>query len=118
MPLSDDEKKKFGNFPVPPLSQKCDRQGCEDIARGYSINQLVEILTADFGRPVTDKTGLTRKYDFVLKYKGPWDRDREANDLDPTPPLDRAIQDELGLKVVTGKGAVKVLVIDHVEKLN
>jgi uncharacterized protein (TIGR03435 family) len=32
--------------------------------------------------------------------------------------LDRAIQDELGLKVVTGKGAVKVLVIDHIEKLN
>jgi uncharacterized protein (TIGR03435 family) len=65
---------------------------------------------------VFDKTGLTGKYDFVLKYKGRWDRDRPADDLDPTPPLDRALQDQLGLKVEPAKGPIKVLVIDHIEK--
>lgn len=42
--------------------------------------------------------GLTGQYDFVLKYKGRWDRDRPADDMDPTPPMDRALQEELGLK--------------------
>ena len=74
------------------------------------------MLTAKFGRPVIDKTGLTDKYDFVMKYKGRWDRDRNADDLDPTPPMDRALQEELGLKVEAAKGLSKVLVIDHIEK--
>jgi uncharacterized protein (TIGR03435 family) len=65
---------------------------------------------------VVDKTELTGKYDFVVKYKDRWDRDRRADDMDPTPPLDRALQDELGLKLEPAKGPVKVLVIDHVEK--
>ena len=69
-----------------------------------------------FGRPVSNKTGLTGTYDFVLKYKGQTDLDRSADDMDPTPPLDRALQEELGLKVEAAKGPVKVLVIDHVEK--
>jgi uncharacterized protein (TIGR03435 family) len=36
------------------------------------------MLTGQFGRPVIDKTGLTGEYDFVLRYKGRWDRDRGA----------------------------------------
>lgn len=69
-----------------------------------------------FGRPVVDKTGLTGKYDFVLAYRGRWDRDRSADDMDPMPPLDRALQEELGLKVEAAKGPSRVLVIDHIEK--
>ena len=63
-----------------------------------------------------DNTELTGKYDFVLKYKGRWDQDRPVDDLDPTPPLDQALQNELGLKVEPAKGPIKVLVIDHIEK--
>lgn len=69
-----------------------------------------------FGRPVIDKTGLTSKYDFVLKYKNRWDSDRAPDDPDPRPPLDRALREQLGLKVEPAKGPVKILVIDHVEK--
>jgi uncharacterized protein (TIGR03435 family) len=116
MPLSAEEKKEFGNDTAQPSSQRCDGQGCAVIARGYSIGDLLEFLRGNFGRPVFDKTGLTGKYDFVLKYKGRWDRDRPADDLDPTPPLDRALQEELGLKVEPAKGPIQVLVIDHIEK--
>ncbi len=116
MPPSADELKIFGDRPVPPLYQKNDGQGYDFIAHGCSMGQLVGMLTGQFGRPVIDKTGLTGKYDFVLKYKGRWDRDRPADDLDPTPPMDRALQEELGLKVEAAKGPVKVLVIDHIEK--
>jgi uncharacterized protein (TIGR03435 family) len=105
-----------GSMPLSADEQKCDGQGCDYIAHGFSISGLAGVLTSQFGRPVIDKTGLTGKYDFVLKYKGRWDRDRPADDLDPTPPMDRALQEELGLKVEAAKGPVKVLVIDHIEK--
>jgi uncharacterized protein (TIGR03435 family) len=80
------------------------------------MGQLVAMLTAQFGRPVIDKTGLMGNHDFVLKYKGRWDRDRNADDLDPMLPMDRALQEELGLKVEAAKGPMKVLVIDHIDK--
>jgi uncharacterized protein (TIGR03435 family) len=116
MPPSAEEKKQFGYRPVPPVSQRCDGQGCIFIAHGYPMEQLVRLLAGQFGRPVINRTELTGKYDFVLKYKGRWDRDRPADDLDPTPPMDRALQEELGLKVEAAKGPMKVLVIDHIEK--
>ena len=116
MPPSADELKIFGDRPVPPLFQKNDGQGFDLIAHGCSMDQWAGMLTSQFGRPVIDKTGLSGKYDFVLKYNGRSDRDRNADDLDPTPPMDRALQEELGLKVEAAKGPVKVLVIDQVDK--
>lgn len=116
MPRSAEETKSFGDRPLPAIYQKNDGQGYDFIARGCSMAQLVRTLTSQFGRPVTDKTGLTGNYDFVLKYRGRWDRDRNADDIDPTPPMDRALQDELRLKVETAEGPVKILVVDHVEK--
>jgi uncharacterized protein (TIGR03435 family) len=115
-PPSADELKNFGDHPAQPIYQRNDAQGYDFIAHGCSMDLLAQTLTSQFGRPVIDKTGLTGNYDFVLKYKGRWDRDRPADDLDPMPPMDRALQEELGLKVEAAKGPVKVLVIDHVEK--
>lgn len=115
LPPSSEESRTFVGQP-PPLYQKNDGQGYDFIAHGCPMSELVEILTAQFGRPVIDKTGLIGKYDFVLKYNGRWDTDRNADDLDPTPPLDRALQVQLGLKVEAAKGLTKVLVIDHIDK--
>jgi uncharacterized protein (TIGR03435 family) len=116
VPPSADELKMFGDHPVLALYQRNDGHGYDFVAHACSMGQLAEMLTAQFGRPVIDKTGLMDKYDFVLKYKGRWDRDRAADDLDPMPPMDRALQEELGLKVEATKGPVKVLVIDHIDK--
>jgi uncharacterized protein (TIGR03435 family) len=115
-PPSADELKSFGDRPVPALYQKNDGQGYDFIAHRCSMGQWVETLTAQFGRPVSDRTGLTGNYDFVLKYKGRWDRDRDPDDLDPTPPMDRALQQELGLKLEAARGPIRLLVIDHIEK--
>lgn len=116
MPPSADELKYLGDHPVPTLYQRNDGQGFDFIAHGCSMGEFVQTLAAMFGRPVNDKTSLTGKYDFVLKYKGQWDRERNPDDLDPMPPMDRALQDELGLKVVSAKGLVRTLVIDQIEK--
>ncbi len=116
MPPSTDELNRFGDRPVPSLYQKNDAQGYDFIAHGCTMDSWAKTLTGQFGRPVIDKTGLTGNYDFVVKYKGRWDSDRPADDLDPMPPLDRALQEQIGLKVESAKGLSKVLVIDHVEK--
>jgi hypothetical protein len=89
LPLSADERKGFGDRPVPALYQKNDGAGFDFLAHGCSMGQLVEVLAGQFGRPVSDETGLTGKYDFVLKYKGRWDQDRKPDDPDPTPPMDQ-----------------------------
>ena len=101
---------------MPRLYQRNDEHGYDFVAHGCSISELASMLTGQFGRPVIDKTQLAGKYDFVLKYRGRWDRDRAADDMDPTLPMDQALREELGLKLEPSKGPVKMLVIDHIEK--
>jgi uncharacterized protein (TIGR03435 family) len=113
IPQSTDDLKMYGDS---PLYEKNDGQGYDFVAHGCDMVGFVRLLKAQFGRPVIDKTGLTGKYDFVVKFKGNWDRDRPADDLDPTPPLDGALQEELGLRVEPAKGPIRVLVINHIEK--
>jgi uncharacterized protein (TIGR03435 family) len=75
-------------------------------------------------KPVVDQTGLTDRYDFLLK----WTPDESqvsslgekgsppADDLNAPPGLYTAIQEQLGLKLVSTRAPVDVLVIDHIEK--
>lgn len=75
-------------------------------------------------RPVVDETGLgSKRYDFILK----WTPDAPAMDRttraqaaadnpDAPPDIFAAIQQQLGLKLVSTKAPVDVIVIDHVEK--
>jgi uncharacterized protein (TIGR03435 family) len=78
---------------------------------GTNINmtQLADRLSPYMGRPVIDQTGLTGSYDFKFGYHG----DDRTNDLIST--ILTSVQ-ALGLKLETGKGPVKTLVIQSVEK--
>ena len=116
MPPSAEELQPLQGHALPPLHQKNDGQGYDFIAHGVSMPELARTLTGQFGRPVLDRTALTDKYDFILRYKGRWDRDRNPDDLDPMPPMDRALQEQLGLKVEPAKGPVEFLVIDQIAK--
>jgi uncharacterized protein (TIGR03435 family) len=116
-PPSAGEQKVWGDRPIPPLYQRGDsRVGFDFVAHGCSMNDLAEALAPQFSRPVVDKTGLKGKYDFTLHYHDARLSDRSADDQDPTPPLDMAIQDQLGLKLEPAKGPIQLLVIDHIEK--
>jgi uncharacterized protein (TIGR03435 family) len=91
-------------------------------AQGILIADFVPLLSTILGRTVVDKTGLTGKYDFTLQ----WMPDEtEASTFpagvgqppDPSgPSIFAAIQEQLGLKLESGKGPVAVIVIDHVER--
>ncbi len=63
------------------------------------------------GSTVIDKTGLTGKYDFTLTYQVPL----EKGETD-APGIFDAVQQQLGLKLVSAKETFDLIVVDHVEK--
>lgn len=73
-------------------------------------------LSQIVGRVVVNRTGLTGRFDLTLRW-APDDASTSAS-ADPNAPPDlfTAIQEQLGLKLESGKAPVTVLVIDHVEK--
>jgi uncharacterized protein (TIGR03435 family) len=87
-------------------------------AKLMPIEDLASELSRSVGRMVLDKTGLTGKYDFTLQYV------REQIAVTPSADTSdssdtsifRALQDQLGLKLESGKGPVEIIVIDHVER--
>lgn len=76
-------------------------------ALAYSLSSSDEV-----GRVVVDKTGLSGKYDIKLK----WTPEGKQETADSGPSLFTALQEQLGLKLVSTKGPVDTLVVDHVEK--
>jgi uncharacterized protein (TIGR03435 family) len=88
------------------------------LANKEHMQWLVDMLSAQFDRPVVDATGLTEEYDFSLS----WIPQRPGADRtvaeDPAgPDLFAALQQQLGLKLEPKKGAIEVLVVDHAEKI-
>jgi uncharacterized protein (TIGR03435 family) len=97
--------------------------------QALEMKGIVRMLSGELGRTVVDKTGLTGKYDFILKFtpeegdaadfKGP-DSGPGPGGAPPAdssgPSIFAAIQEQLGLKLESQKGPVDTLVIDHVEK--
>jgi uncharacterized protein (TIGR03435 family) len=93
--------------------------------RNATMVDFADGMQASFmDKPVVDQTGLTDRYDFLLK----WTPDESqvsslgekgsppADDLNAPPGLYTAIQEQLGLKLVSTRAPVDVLVIDHIEK--
>jgi uncharacterized protein (TIGR03435 family) len=66
-------------------------------------------------QPVVDQTGITGRFDLRLRWT-PDDLHSATQSADAPPDLFTAIQEQLGLKLVSTKAPVDVLVIDHVEK--
>ena len=76
------------------------------------LSALTPFLEPALGGPmVTDKTGLTDRYDLKLQ----WTPDDAPATDNAAPSLFTAIQEQLGLKLEPAKEPVSVLVIDHIE---
>jgi len=71
---------------------------------------LSSVLSNKLSHPVIDKTGLQGKYDWTLV----WDPDPGVDSTEPS--IFTAVQEQLGLKLDSQKGPVKMLVIDSVER--
>ncbi len=95
-------------------------------ASSITMTDLAVSLSMLFGRTVVDKTGITGTFRIHLTFVP----DQTTPSQFTGPPVDAgnpaavadgpnvftAIQEQLGLKLESGKGPVEVLMIDHVEK--
>lgn len=79
-------------------------------AKGWEPWMIAATLATipDVGRPVLDKTGLKGVFEFRLNYAAASNEDG--------PDIFRAIQDQLGLKLLSTKGPVEFVVLDRLEK--
>jgi uncharacterized protein (TIGR03435 family) len=127
-------KLGFGGPPAvlpPPERHKTEE------AMGLTVEEFIQGLMLHFVQttetPIVDKTGIKGKYDFKLEYaftpeeikrriqggRGPSDpRDvgRPESDFDTGPTLEKALEDQLGLKLDKTKGPWPHLVIEHIER--
>ncbi len=117
--------------PRPPLPQ--GQKYCERMISGIkpsvqaddaTLDEFSKMLRMVVGRPVIDKTGITGRFDLRVEFA------REGTELaaihlvgpppasDPAgpPEIFTALQEQLRLKLESGRGPVDTLVIDQIEK--
>jgi len=101
------------------------------VGKAQTIAQLAGMVGNELDRPVVDKTGLTGKYDFVLEFApdptrfhlppGAGPPPGPGGDANPTDPtgltIVGALQQQLGLRLVSTKASLDTLIIDHAEKV-
>lgn len=92
-------------------------RGNEMVSNGGDMNELASLLSSQLHEPVADKTGLTGKYDFTLR----WSSEElalgtSARDQSNLPSIFTAVRDQLGLRLDRTKGSLEVLVIDRAER--
>jgi len=80
----------------------------KDLVGALAFQQLPNLI---------EQTGYTEPFNAILE----WTPDSTTNPPvplpdDAAPSLSTALQEQLGIKLESGKGPVQVLVIDHVER--
>jgi bla regulator protein blaR1 len=87
-----------------------------------TIGALVSALARSIqDRPIVDKTGLTGKYDAVVRWMPPNMKPEDLANIPPDQrpddvPLTTALEEQLGLKLTAERGPIDVLVVDSIEK--
>jgi uncharacterized protein (TIGR03435 family) len=79
---------------------------------GLPTDMIAEQLSRVAGKVVVNRTGLTGSYDVALE----WAPDDGSAPDSNSPGFFKAIQEQLGLKLVPAKEPLDVLVLDHVEQ--
>lgn len=81
-------------------------------AKNMTMRDFAQQLSYVLSNKVIDKTGLTDRYDFSVKWAS--NQTIDANATGPS--LFIALQEQLGLKLKTQKGPVEIYVVDHIER--
>jgi uncharacterized protein (TIGR03435 family) len=103
--------------PIKPTVESGPYCGRNQLLRGrwdgsnIDLTKVVDGLSVLLDRKIIDKTGLTGLFDIHLELPP----DSPSVD-DAAPSLNTVLQEQLGLKLESGKGPVEIIVIDHIER--
>ena len=81
-----------------------------------SMRQLANSLTRFAGKTVVDATNLDGYFKIALSFAAP-DYDYSKDMGVPAAPLNKAVEEQLGLKLVAAKEELKFLVVDHADRM-
>ena len=92
--------------------------------RGLPLDRVIRLIIAPrVGRPVIDRTGLDGTFDISLQYRAPEPRPAAAVGGFPAPPstpdlppIETALQEQLGLRLETIREQADVLIIGRIER--
>lgn len=93
---------------MPPCSMSMS--GTQLISNGMTMANFARSIQGSTGRVIVDRTGLTGHYAFTLNYTS---APRPDSDV---PSVFTALEEQLGLKLQSSRGPVRVLVIDAIER--
>ena len=79
---------------------------------GVTMETLMQILTPQAGRPVSNRTGLSGGYDILLKWTAALGADTPADAVS----IFTALQEQLGLKLESSTAPLDVVVVDRIER--
>ena len=91
-----------------------DARGIALVAQGATTAELANMLQFYLRKRVIDQTGITGTFKFRLQFHGSLS-DMETDDGSMWPPMETAIQEQLGLQLKDAKAPIQVVVIDHIE---
>ncbi len=109
---------KCGFLDLMDLPNHQRRLGARNVSMGIIASGIERVEW--LGHPLVDQTGLSGKYDFKVEWASvptgaaPFTNDDPSDSGGPT--FQKALKDQLGLKLVKRQASVRVLIIDHVEK--
>jgi uncharacterized protein (TIGR03435 family) len=116
-----------GSAPPAPGDRPCGLRGRVGSVQsiGAPLLEFADLLSERVQRPVIDRTGLTGTWDFTMTYAaepsqiapGVLAPGTQPPPADPNAPsLFTALQEQLGLKLESARGAVEVLVVERAER--
>ena len=111
----------------PKLSKSVDQEAMSDTTftqwssqrrvlrvTSTTMAEFATTMDSQLDKPLVDQTGLTGKWDFLLKWRS--ETAPEPDDPNALPGIFTAIQEQIGLKLEGVKAPVDAIVIDHVER--
>jgi uncharacterized protein (TIGR03435 family) len=89
-------------------------------AENAPLENLTEALTWILGRPVLDRTGLEGSFDYKLEWS-PDETQLRSQEAPPetdgnVPSLAAALQQQVGLRLVSRKGPVDLIMVEKAER--
>jgi len=85
------------------------RRTSNQVSAKITMGALANLLSQQLGRPVIDETKLDGPWEIALE----WAPDSVPEGIS----LPTAVQEQLGLKLTSGKGPVGILIVDHADKM-